>query len=109
MGMKMEQDEGKTWEFFTSHALILSWLDQHLESTAIEIARAVGVTERTALKIIGELNRGGYLIRQRKGRHNKYHIIGETPMHHMPTFSDVPVGDLLRVMSVKKKQLAPEA
>jgi len=101
----MAKADAKTvveWKFLTNHALVLAWLNQHPQSTARETALAIGITERTALKIIGELDNAGYLTRRRKGRRNVYRVIRNTPLQHNVT-GDVAVGDLLRVIAPKGK------
>ena len=34
------------WSFLTNHALVLTYIDGHPESTGLQIAQAVGITER---------------------------------------------------------------
>jgi predicted transcriptional regulator len=102
--MAREDPKGE-WKFLTNHALVLAWLDQHPQSTARETALSIGITERTALKIIGELDSAGYLTRRRKGRRNVYRVIRSTPLQHNVT-GDVAIGDLLRVIAPKTKRQA---
>ncbi len=94
---------GSDWKFLTNHALVLSWIAQHQQSTAREIAIAIGITERTALKIVGELVEGGYLDRRRKGRRNVYRVNPGTPLRH-ELERNIPVGDLLDVIAPKRKR-----
>jgi DNA-binding MarR family transcriptional regulator len=90
------------WKFLTNHALVLSWIAQHPHSTARETAMSIGITERTALKIIGELDTDGYVDRRRKGRRNVYRIIPEAPLrHHLG--AHVSVGELLAVIAQKRR------
>ena len=92
------------WKFLTNHALILGWIAQHRQSTAREIALAIGITERTALKIVGELDASGYINRRRKGRRNIYRVNPETPLRdHIQ--AEVPVGDLLNVIAPKGRRV----
>ncbi len=96
------------WKFLTNHALVLSWIARHSQSTAREIALAIGITERTALKIVGELDETHYINRRRKGRRNVYRVNYDTPLRH-PIEGDVQVGELLRVIAPRKRRRAPEA
>lgn len=99
---------GRDWKFFTNYALLLAWVKQYPNSTARQAAQAIGITERTAIKILGELDSENYLTRRRKGRHNVYRVIPTTPMKRMPTIGDVPVGKLLKVIASRKTgQVAP--
>lgn len=91
------------WKFLTNHALVLSWITRHPHSTAREIAMAVGITERTALKIVGELDASGYLTRRRKGRRNVYGVHLDLPLrNHLDR--DVLIGNLLAVIAPKRRR-----
>ena len=103
--MDRPEDTQPEWKFLTNHALVLAWLDQHPQSTARETALAIGITERTALKIIGELDNASYLTRRRKGRRNVYRVMRNTPLKHNVT-GEVAVGELLRVIAPKMKRTA---
>lgn len=96
------------WKFLTNHALVLAWIEMHPQSTARETAQAIGITERTALKIIGELDTGHYISRRRKGRRNVYHVIRETPLRD-PLIAGTPIGELLKVIAPKAKRHPAEA
>lgn len=91
------------WKFLTNHALVLSWIARHPQSTAREIAMAIGITERTALKIVGELDEASYITRRRKGRRNVYTVNLNKPLlNHIER--DILVGDLLAVIAPKRRQ-----
>src|SRR3954452_3706306 len=62
------------WKFFTNHALVLLAVAADPEILLREIAEAVGITERAAHRIIGDLASGGYISRERKGRRNYYQV-----------------------------------
>jgi len=62
------------WKFFTNHALVLLAVAADPEILLREIAEAVGITERAAHRIIGDLEHGGYISRERKGRRNYYQV-----------------------------------
>ena len=62
------------WKFFTNHALVLLAVAADPEILLREVAEAVGITERAAHRIIGDLEDGGYISRQRKGRRNYYQV-----------------------------------
>jgi len=96
------------WKFLTNHALVLAWLDLHPQSTARETALAIGITERTTLKIISELDSGGYLTRRRKGRRNVYHVLLGASLRGIVT-GDVAVGELLRVIAPRGKRSERDA
>jgi DNA-binding IclR family transcriptional regulator len=63
-----------SWSFLTNHAFVLSLISQQPESTGLQIAQAVGITERATRKIIADLQDAGYLESERIGRRNRYRI-----------------------------------
>jgi DNA-binding IclR family transcriptional regulator len=67
-------NNGTGWKFFTNHALVLLAVAADPEILLREIAEAVGITERAAHRIIGDLEDGGYITRERKGRRNYYQV-----------------------------------
>jgi DNA-binding IclR family transcriptional regulator len=69
------------WKFFTNHALVLLSVAADPEILLREIAEAVGITERAAHRIIGDLEDGGYISRERKGRRNYYQVHVEAVLH----------------------------
>jgi DNA-binding IclR family transcriptional regulator len=70
----MGERSNNGWKFFTNHALVLLAVAADPEILLREIAEAVGITERAAHRIIGDLEDGGYISRQRKGRRNYYQV-----------------------------------
>jgi hypothetical protein len=57
----------------------------------------VGITERTAAQIVGELEEAGYLTKTRDGRRNRYQVHGELPLRH-PQHRHHTVGELIRFL-----------
>ncbi len=47
-----------------------------------DIALAVGITERAVIRIIVELEEGGYIRKERVGRRNRYSIAAEKHLRH---------------------------
>ena len=47
------------WTFITNHGLVLAAIAKNPQSTARQIGDAVGITERTAHKLILDLEQGG--------------------------------------------------
>ena len=62
-----------------------------------EIALTVGITERAVAKIVGDLERAGYLTRTRNGRRNRYEVHEELPLRH-PQHRHHTVGELIRFL-----------
>ena len=86
------------WTFITNHGLVLSYIFHNPSHTAREIADHVGITERTAHKIISDLEEAGYLDRRKSGRRNLYQVDPEVPLRHH-TKQDILVSNLLAALT----------
>lgn len=60
-----------------------------------DVAQYVGITERTAQRIVTHLEAAGVLTRVRAGRRNCYQFHPHIPLRH-PLESHQTVGDLLK-------------
>jgi DNA-binding IclR family transcriptional regulator len=60
--------------FLTNHAQVLLCIAGDPGLRLREIGAEVGITERAAHRIVGELEAAGYVTRQREGRRNRYTI-----------------------------------
>lgn len=85
----------KEWTLFSNHGLILASISRNPQKTAREIGDNVGVTERTAHKIIIELEQAGYITRTKNGRRNVYKINSDVPL--LGAMSNAAVGQLLEL------------
>lgn len=65
-----------------------------------EVALEVGITERAVQRIIADLEVGGYLVRERIGRQNRYSLIFDRELRH-PIEADHTIGDVLRVLAAE--------
>ena len=65
-----------------------------------EIADCVGVTERTAHKIVDELVTAGYVERFKEGNRNRYEIRHDVSIDH-PLLEDHWIGELLVVLATE--------
>jgi len=83
----------KEWALISNHGLVLAAISRSPEKTAREIGDEVGVTERTAHKIIIDLEGAGYVTRVKSGRRNVYRLHPNVPLRN--SMSDAAVGDLL--------------
>jgi len=63
-----------------------------------EIGDAVGITERAAHRIVGELDAAGYILRTRNGRRNHYTIRSHLPLPD-PLAGEQKIGDLLAILT----------
>ena len=90
------------WRFITNHGLVLAAIARRIGSTAREIGDAAGITERAALKIINDLNKGGFISKIKIGRQNRYRIHRNAPINE--DIPDSSIGELLRVLGVKRRR-----
>jgi DNA-binding MarR family transcriptional regulator len=86
------------WDFLTNHAHVLLCVSQDSGIRLRDIAAAVGITERSAHKVLSELIEEGYVLRERHGRRNRYKVKPELPLRH-PLVRERAVGELLEVLS----------
>ncbi|MBT9159371.1 MAG: helix-turn-helix transcriptional regulator [Dehalococcoidia bacterium] len=89
------------WSLFTSHGLVLVSVAKNPAQTAREVGDNVGLTERTAHKIIIDLEEAGYITRIKFGRQNKYKIHPNVPIGGDVT--DASLGELLATLGWKRK------
>jgi hypothetical protein len=85
------------WDFLTNHAHVLLCVANDPGIRLRDIATAVGITERSAHKILSELVDHGYVARERHGRRNHYAVNLDLPLRH-PLVRQREVGDLLKVL-----------
>jgi DNA-binding IclR family transcriptional regulator len=85
------------WTFLTSHAVVLSFLARNPHGTALEAAQAAGIRERTARKIIADLEAAGYVTKKREGRGNTHSVNPSMPLRHH-AYRHVAVGHLLQTL-----------
>lgn len=90
------------WAFLSNYGFVLSYIALHSNSTAREIADAVGITERATRKIIADLSAEGYIIKSKQGRRNSYGIDPDLVLQH-PAHDETPVGELLKVLGWRRK------
>ena len=85
----------REWTLISHHGLVLASISKNPEKTAHEISDDVGITERTAHKIIMDLEQAGYITRAKNGRRNVYRIHPDMPLRN--AMSDAAVGQLLEL------------
>jgi predicted DNA-binding transcriptional regulator len=85
------------WTFLTNHAHVLVCLVRDPDATVEAVAREVGITERSARRIVLDLEASGYLSRERVGRRNRYAFDTARPLRH-PVERHRTVGALLRMV-----------
>jgi predicted transcriptional regulator len=68
------------WTFLTNHARALVCIANDPGLRLRDIAAALDVTERSAYAIITDLTEDGYIVKEKEGRRNRYHIQGDLPL-----------------------------
>ena len=94
---KISGDRDHAWRFVTNYAHVLVCIAADPTARLRDIAAAVGVTERTAAQLVGDLERAGYLTKSREGRRNRYEVHDELPLRH-PSHRHHTVGELIRFL-----------
>jgi DNA-binding transcriptional ArsR family regulator len=95
-GQLSELDALRSWTFITSHGQILLAVARDPAATVAELAAAAKITERSAYRILADLQQSGYVRRRKLGRHNIYEIDRSMPLRD-PTIENELVSDLLNL------------
>jgi DNA-binding IclR family transcriptional regulator len=72
----------RAWTFLTNHAHVLLSLAQDPDMRLREIASRVGITERATQFIVADLERAGYVTKERIGRRNRYTLVRGMHFRH---------------------------
>lgn len=87
-----------SWTFLTNHAHVLVCLRTDHAVRVRDLADQVGITERAAHRILGDLIETGYVTKERVGRRNRYRLNLDHPMRH-PLERSAPVRDLIEALA----------
>ena len=87
-----------TWSFITNHAVVLTLLNREENLTSREIAITSGITERTVIRIIKDLEEAGYITKRKEGRQNRYTINKDLPLRRAD-HQEVNVYALIQLLS----------
>jgi len=68
------------WSFLTNHARAMLFIADDPDARLRDIASALDVTERTAYGIVADLAEAGYVVKERDGHRNRYHIQDHLPL-----------------------------
>ncbi|MGA2455716.1 MAG: winged helix-turn-helix domain-containing protein [Solirubrobacteraceae bacterium] len=95
--MSPGSDAHRRWAFLTNHAQVLVCIADEPHVRLRDISERVGITERAAHRIVGELSAAGYLTSRRVGRRNAYVVHADVPLPDAVARRQ-NVGDLLAVL-----------
>jgi DNA-binding MarR family transcriptional regulator len=96
----VEKESG--WTFLSNHAHVLICLARNPGVRLREIAETVGITERSAMRVITQLDEAGYLKRDKQGRRNHYTIALDAKFRH-PVEAHCTVGQLLEMVLTRER------
>ena len=63
-----------------------------------DIAASLDITERSAFGILADLTEAGYVVKEKNGRRNRYHIQAHLPLPE-PVGRDRTVGEVLGILT----------
>ena len=86
------------WSFLTNHARVLLCIAHDPGVRLRDIADRVGITERTAYGIVTDLTDGGYIVKQKDGRRNRYQIQEHLPLPETDS-RERTIGELLALLA----------
>jgi MarR family len=87
-----------SWTFLTSHARVLLLVARDPGVRLRDIAASLDMTERSAFAIITDLVQAGYVVKEKNGRRNRYHIQVHLPLPE-PTSQERTVGEVLALLT----------
>jgi hypothetical protein len=85
------------FSFLTNHGKTLLLIAHDPRIRMRDIAGLLDITERATHRIIGDLDRAGYVERRREGRRNVYSVRPHLPLG-LPIQRDIDIGSLLAVV-----------
>jgi DNA-binding transcriptional ArsR family regulator len=92
-----EASERGEWTFLTNHGHVLLAIAADPNLRLRDIAEAVGITERTTVAILADLEEAGYVRREKVGRRNRYALDRSRPLRH-PREAHHRIGELLEAI-----------
>jgi hypothetical protein len=87
-----------SWTFLTTHARVLLLVAHDPGVRLRDIAASLDMTERSAFGIITDLVEAGYVVKEKDGRRNRYHIQAHLPLPE-PTARERTVGEVLTLLT----------
>ena len=87
-----------SWTFLTNHARVLLCVARDPGVRLRDIAASLDITERSAFGIITDLVEAGYVVKEKEGRRNRYHIQAHLPLPE-PDGRQRTVGEVLALLA----------
>jgi predicted DNA-binding transcriptional regulator YafY len=86
------------WSFLTNHGQGLLCIAHDPGVRLRDIAARVGITERSAYRIVSDLAAVGYAVNQKDGRRNRYQIQAHLPLPER-TSQQLAIGEVLALLA----------
>lgn len=99
----MREDE-RPWTLLTNHGRLLLLIARHPDARLRDLADEAGITERAAQGIVADLERAGYVTKDRVGRRNSYTVNRGQPFRHAAE-SGHSIGELLDLFGEPEARL----
>jgi MarR family len=87
-----------SWTILTYHARVLLCVAHDPGVRLRDIAASLDITERSAFGIIRDLVEAGYVVKEKDGRRNRYHVQAHLPLPE-PDGRERTVGEILAVLT----------
>jgi MarR family len=87
-----------SWTFLTYHARVLLLVARDPGVRLRDLAASLNITERSAFAIITDLAEAGYVVKEKDGRRNRYHIQAHLPLPE-PDGRERTVGEVLALLT----------
>jgi DNA-binding MarR family transcriptional regulator len=87
----------KNWTLVSRHGHALLALSKNPDLTIDDLSRVLGVTSRSVVNVLNDLEAEGYLSKTREGRRNRYVINLDAKLRHQ-TSAGHTVRDLLAAL-----------
>jgi len=84
-----------SWTLLSNHAHVLVAICKDPDARQKDIAYAVGITIGAVQRIVTDLEEAGYLVHEKVGRRNHYHVVDDVPLRH-PLESHHTLRDLIK-------------
>ena len=88
-----------SWTFLTNHARVLLCVAHDPGVRLRDIAATLNITERSAFGIITDLVEAGYVVKEKEGRRNRYHIQAHLPLPELASPDQASVGEVLALLT----------
>ena len=86
------------WTFLTYHARILLCVAHDPGVRLRDIAASLDITERRAFGILTDLVEAGYVVKEKNGRRNRYHVQAHLPLPELDG-RERTVGEILALLT----------